>query len=1280
MSFAILHSENETNFSTLGLGVLRDATRGVVHEKRNGEFFLEMEYPIDGLHAEKIKENRILRVDAGHRLKAQRFDIKRINKTSDKKLQIYAEHVRYRAQGLPLNHDIYIEGTAQTALNRWKSEIIGSHPFTVYSDVTTNASTHWKIPDVADAGDALGGVEGSILDRWHGEYLFDNFHIQLLSQRGRYANTILAYGRNITSLEQEKNIANTYTSIYPYATFHEDEKEIIKLLPEKIIDGKYINNYPSRKVQVVNLSDKFKDIKDFTDAKLRQYANAYLTENNVGLPSFSLTVKAIDLSKVLEYQEAISQREELELCDTVPLYYPSLGINDTAQVTGVVWNFISERYDEYEFGNFQTGLKSWLNGNIEHIKQQASLANQKAIIAVISANGKNTNFYGNSSQGKPANAKDGDLYFEVDGDKINIYQFIDGVWVDLLVGIPTKDFPTKEQITQEILEEIEKERVKIDQEIAEAENRAKEKAQNLVDQLTNEFDENKKQVTQNINEATQQAQEKAKQLVDQLTQDFEDEKGITKQAIDKAKNEAIAASSKMVNDLENEFNQEKVLVGQKITDAETRAKNQAGALVASLESDFNQNKTAVSNAIGQAKTQAITEANNFTQTLMTNLLNDEQTFASIVTEAVNLAAQQSQELIGTISSQVADHHSKLTAGSLAAINANLGTITAGTINANLVTITNLNASNISSGTLSADRLAAGSITAQKLNVAQLSAITSDLGTLTAGTINASLVNITNLNASALTTGTLAAARLGAGSITADKLSVSQLSAISSNLGTLTAGVIDASLVTITKLDASAITVGTLAAARLGAASITADKLSVSQLSAISSHIGTITAGTINALNMTITNLSGTAITVNSLNGDRLLANTIAANKLSVSQLSAISSNLGTLTAGVIDASLVTITKLDASAITVGTLAAARLGAASITADKLSVSQLSAISSNLGTLTAGSINAALVTITNLSADALTSGTIAAARIGANTITSDKINVTSLAAITGVLGTLTSGTINGNVININNINANNIVAGTLNASLVNVANLNAANISTGTLNAARIGAGTITADKVSANFLQAVTANASVRITGTEIAYYQSGVKTTAMNSVGAQWWRDGVNIGRIGTNNLTTSTAHRGLVFDLEFGAQYMTWAAKLTSTASQYTTRFTWYRSNLGGNNFAGFHFDDAVYFNGRIGTVAGNGTSQAQFARMVIAGGTHLSLQTVQGAAGIVFASSNLFIGDDGVWVDFGIIREICKKLAGRTIALPTSFHADGRAAGWYNPQAFNTWMEYAS
>lgn len=326
-----------------------------------------------------------------------------------------------------------------------------------------------------------------------------------------------------------------------------------------------------------------------------------------------------------------------------------------------------------------------------------------------------------------------------------------------------------------------------------------------------------------------------------------------------------------------------------------------------------------------------------------------------------------------------------------------------------------------------------------------------------------------------------------------------------------------------------------------------------------------------------------------------------------------------------------------------------------TAHIASLAVTSAKIASLAVTTAKIADAAITNakIANLDAGKINTGLLSADRIAAGSITSSKLTIAD--------GFITNAMI-----------ANATIQS------AKIAAIDAAKITTGTLSAARIAANSITADKVATNFLTALTGNSSIRITGTTIGYYSGSNLVTSIDSQGMNIRKDGVSIGSIGANSVQNHPTWRGLVFDLEYSANYMSWSNRETSSASAYTIKLAWYRSKLQNGMEKGFHFSDTVYFRTSIGTVASTGdTALCNVKVMTLDNLAYLAFETTTGKAGIAMRGSNLILGDDGQWVDFGVIREICKKLAGRTIALPTGFNSNGTATGWYNPQAFNsmTW-----
>ncbi|XEO93344.1 phage tail spike protein [Latilactobacillus sakei] len=436
MSYPVIYAENATDFFNLGLGTLPDATKVEVTEERNGEFTLSMTYLVDGLRANEIKKNRIIKVDAGHVLKGQRFVIKKINKQLvDRKMQyqVYAEHVSYITNDLQLKPKVSVSGSGDAAIKAWRSNIIDVNPLVVDSDIETNTSTSWTIDKVQSARQALGGVTGSLLDLWGGEYRFDNYHISLKKQRGTVSNTLLSYGRNITDFDQEENITDTYTSVYPYATYTEttenssDSESKLLTLTELTIDSKYVGNYPNRKILPVDLTAKFAAGEKPTEAKLREFAKSYVTANDIGVPKVSIKLSFVDLSQSSNY-EALQLLEVLDLCDTVPVRFTKLGVDTKTKVSRVVWNVLADHYTSMELGDTRYTIGDMINNALNtanEANQNSQEAQNSANHAVLSADGHTMIFYG---PGTPSAKNIGDLWYKPDGEYVIMYRWDGKVW------------------------------------------------------------------------------------------------------------------------------------------------------------------------------------------------------------------------------------------------------------------------------------------------------------------------------------------------------------------------------------------------------------------------------------------------------------------------------------------------------------------------------------------------------------------------------------------------------------------------------------------------------------------------------------------------------------------------------------------------------------------------------------------------------------------------------------------------------------------------------------
>lgn len=375
MAYPILYKANETNFEHLGVSVLSDASNCYVTRERNGIYTLEFDYSLNGKDVEKIKEGMIIKCDAGHRAKKQRFIVSQITKSKDG-YKIYCKHISQVKTAMNvLNGEVEVAGTATYALETWKNNLLDSKSeFLVWSDILTSSKTKWTMDGIENAREALGGKQGSILDMWGGEYEFDNLYIKLHKQMGRETPTIIAYGKNLLDIEQEQSIIETYTSIFPFVKYqdehdeHKEKQDIILTLPEIVVDSPHASNFTHRRILKVDFSS---DDKIRTVEKLRSEVNSYIKNNNVGVPKLNLKLSYQDLSKVSSVfgNTAI---EVVDLCDTLKVYYEDLGImNENAKVIKVVWDVLLEENHELEIGDTRSNFNDTTASQFEKLEKKS---------------------------------------------------------------------------------------------------------------------------------------------------------------------------------------------------------------------------------------------------------------------------------------------------------------------------------------------------------------------------------------------------------------------------------------------------------------------------------------------------------------------------------------------------------------------------------------------------------------------------------------------------------------------------------------------------------------------------------------------------------------------------------------------------------------------------------------------------------------------------------------------------------------------------------------------
>lgn len=477
----ILFNKNEQSFDTYGLGEL-NVTKGTATRERNGNYTLYAEIPVNDPMVSILQKEMKLKADAGLRTKNQTFEISRVVKDSSNIVKIYGQHISHKLEYMALRNATAFAGSAYSALAIWKGALIGDLHFDVWSDIQTTGKGVFDISKMENARQALGGVEGSILDIYGGEYEFDNMTVRLHKQLGRTAPTVLEYGRNILSAESDETIESAYTSVLPFATYTPDKPEgdtsdsqpdpVTVTLPEDYVDSKYKDLYAHRRIKVVDFSSEFKSDgknKDIpTPDKLRKMATDYMDRNAIGKPKINTKIEYADLARTLDYADR-GWIEEVELCDIVPVYYPQIGLTDeTLEITTITYDFVNERNESVEFGDIGTNVRATM---------QSGLAGKVDDIAKAQQNFENSlpdyllNAQGNKvwyNQPDDKEHKVGDIWFEKNGIYDRMYVWNGEMWEK---RIDTEDI---DKVKKEVDKQLEQVKQSTALEIAKADAKSQE--------------------------------------------------------------------------------------------------------------------------------------------------------------------------------------------------------------------------------------------------------------------------------------------------------------------------------------------------------------------------------------------------------------------------------------------------------------------------------------------------------------------------------------------------------------------------------------------------------------------------------------------------------------------------------------------------------------------------------------------------------------------------------------------------------------------------------------
>ncbi len=377
-----LHDSRTKNFNNNGLGILRDCLSAKVCEVLNGEFNINITYPVGGYLYSDLVEDNIIVSDVGYG-KRQAFRIKNVNKRLDN-IEVYATHLFYDLND-NLIEDIYPQSqTGEAVINYILSHAQYKHDFIGHSNITKTSTSRIIRKNVVEA--LIGEENNSFINRWGGEIIRDNYDITMVNKRGVANGMQIRYAKNLTGIEFQIDRTTVGTRIMPKAFDGQ-------LLPEKYIDSPNIDLYPHPIIKIIEYSDiklAGEDGEGYaTTTELYQAMRDRVQEefkNEIDKPTITTTVNFIELANTKEYQE-YKELEKLNIGDYTTVYVPHLNIDVTQRVYKTTFDALLGRFTEFEMGYVKSNyitqiIKSEANMNdvvLPSIVEQAAKSSTEQV-------------------------------------------------------------------------------------------------------------------------------------------------------------------------------------------------------------------------------------------------------------------------------------------------------------------------------------------------------------------------------------------------------------------------------------------------------------------------------------------------------------------------------------------------------------------------------------------------------------------------------------------------------------------------------------------------------------------------------------------------------------------------------------------------------------------------------------------------------------------------------------------------------------------------------------
>lgn len=353
--------QDDTSFSSNG-DVVIQPFKAQVHKIDNGDFYLDLECPID--YIDSVISNNIIVANTPQG--EQAFRIGNVE-ASRRKITAKCPHIFYDSNNYLIADSNVVNKDCNDALDHLNSATDNTSPFTTLSDIQSINSFRCVRKSLAEAINV-------VLERWGGHLVRDNWNISIMNQIGQDNGVTIQYKKNLKEITVEYDWSSVATKLMPVG------KDGL-LLEDLYVSSDVQYQIPFTKTVSFEQDiseDDFKDDDGHLNEEayhqallddLRVQAQAYVDTNCIPKVNYTLKANMEKITDVGDIVEVIDER---------------LGINIMTAVLSFVYDCILDKYIEIEFGNAQPQLSN-LMSSMETQIDTAIEENNQIITVALSA-------------------------------------------------------------------------------------------------------------------------------------------------------------------------------------------------------------------------------------------------------------------------------------------------------------------------------------------------------------------------------------------------------------------------------------------------------------------------------------------------------------------------------------------------------------------------------------------------------------------------------------------------------------------------------------------------------------------------------------------------------------------------------------------------------------------------------------------------------------------------------------------------------------------------------